>query len=594
MYAQFKGSGKSTQAYIAKSFRMRSGDRTSTVIVEKLGSLESIAAAHPGVDPKEWARERARALTAMEKADRSTVTVRLDPGVRIRRGESRRLRGGVLPLMVPVYGYMGLGRICDDIKSRRHFGFDLSAIACTLVFGRVLDPDSKLATFGRSKDYPGRKDFRLESVYRALSVLAEESDFVQKEVYANTVGVSPRNTTVIYYDCTNYYFEIEEDDPDRIGKDGTPELGLRKYGHSKENRPNPIVQVGMFMDGDGMPLAFCVNPGNTPETQTIVPLEKKLDSDFNLSEFVCCTDGGLGSAAMREYNSAEGREYITVQSLKDRKCTEAVQEWALKDGEWNIPGVEGTHTIEEAARILGEKFGETTLYKDRWFKVGKEETDVHYVVTYSQKYADYQRSTREAQVARALKKIERGESTKPKSPNDCRRFIEEIAATEDGVAADVRTAVLNTDRIEREARFDGLYALATSLDDDAPSILRANGYRAEIEALFRITKSTLETRPVFLSRPDRIIAHLMVCYLALIAVKRLQGMLDEKGRHYSVEQIVDCLRGMDYLELEAHGYLPCFDRTAITEDIQGLTGYTLDSQIITKPTMRKMIGKLMS
>jgi transposase len=591
MFVQIKGSGKNKLAYVAKSYRLKRGDKTSTVIVKKLGYLHEIAAAHPDIDPLEWARQQAKELTEQEKAEKQSVTIELNPALSIKKGHRRSVHGGMLPLMPIYHQWLGLDRICKEISARHSFKFDLSEVLQMLVYGRILCPDSKLSTLQQAASFVKAPKVSLDDVYRSLSVLSAESDFIQKEIYSSTMQKEKRNTGVIYYDCTNYYFEIEEADRDRVKDDGTVELGLRKYGHSKENRPNPIVQLGMFMDADGMPLAFCINPGNTAETQTIVPLEEKLANDFNLSDFVCCTDGGLGSREVRKYNTGEGRHYITVQSLKDKKCDPNVQKWALQDGNWQIPGQEGEYTLEEASAILGDKFYDTTLYKDRWYIVGKgdKELSEHYIVTYSQKYADYQHRTRQEQISRAQAKINRGESSRPKSPNDCRRFIATTHATEDGEIAQYKSSTIDQSRVDDESRFDGLYALATSLDDTPGAILRANHFRYEIEALFRVTKTDLELRPIYLQRRDRITGHFITCFIALLMIKRLQKLL---GNRYSVEQIISQLKSLTYLLFEAHGYVPAFDRTDLLDDIQNTMPQRIDREVITKPAMRALVRQL--
>lgn len=589
MFAQFKPTRNGDfNVYVAKTFRKTEGrKKSSTVIIERLGLLSEIAKAHPGCDPKEWAKQYAAELTGKETEENTVVNIKLNPAKSISSSTRRHVMGGMLPMMPVYHKWLGLDKICHAICEQHKFQYNLAEILEGLTYARILCPDSKLATFDTWQSFIYPPKARLENVYRALEVLSEESDSIQSEIWENTSRAGRRNTGVVYYDCTNYYFETEREDGDMDGN----AKGLRKFGHSKEHRPNPIVQLGMFMDADGMPMAFCINPGNTPETQTIVPLEEKLANHFGISKFVCCTDGGLGSRDVRKYNRTEGREYITVQSLKDKKCHPAAQVWALADGGWRIRGREefGTGTIEEARLLLGDKFKAATLYKDRWFKVGKEDFEERYIVTYSQKYADYQRLTRDQQVQRAALKIQRGQSTTPKSPNDCRRFILTTACTEDGEVARKSLSTINEEKVQAEARFDGFYALATSLDDPVPAILNASGYRAEIEALFRITKTDLEGRPVFLRRRNRIHGHFIMCFIALLLIKKIQKDLPS---HHSVEQIIDSLRRMDYLLLEAHGYLPDFDRSDLVDQLQALTKQQLDAEIITKPKMRRIVREL--
>ena len=583
MFAQFKPTRKGDfNAYIAKSFRNKKGDKTSSIIVERLGLLSEIAKEHPDVDPREWVRRRAVDLTRKEKEENKIVNVKLSPSKRIALGSKRFYHAGDLFLQ-PLFHKLGLPQICSDISERSKFKFDLEDVVAKLVYGRVLFPDSKLSTWQQSKSFIEAPRFDLEDVYRSLSVLSRESDFIQAQLYRNSLNLSNRNTRVIYYDCTNYYFEIEEDDD------------FRKYGHSKEHRPNPIVQLGMFMDSDGLPLAFCVNPGNTPETQTMQPLEEKLADNFNLSTFVACTDGGLGSVDNRMYNKTEGREYITVLSLK--KMRPHLQDWATDPSAlWYTAGCDEGYTLEDASKTFGDRFKDMTFYRDRWtredYTQGKGKKTLleeHLVVTYCHKYALYQKKTRAEQIARAQQKIDRGESAKPKSPNDCRRLIKTVSATADGEEATLSVSSVDWDKVAAEERFDGFYAYGTSLEDHPLDILKANSFRSEIEALFRVTKTDLDLRPIYLSRKDRIIGHFIVCFIALLIIKQLQKAL---GNICSVEQLCDTLRSFKLLYHDAYGYEPAFNRTELTDHLQSLSNILIDTQIIPKSAMRKILRQI--
>lgn len=583
MFAQFKPTRKGDfNAYIAKSFRNKKGDKTSSVIIERLGLLSEIQKEHPDIDPREWVRQRAAELTRKEKEGNKAVSVKLSPTKRISMYARRFYHAGDLFLQ-PLFHKLQLPEICSDIAARGKFKFDLEDILAKLVFGRILFPDSKLATWLQAQSFVESPEFELEDIYRALSVLAKESDLIQSQLYRNSIELQKRDTRVIYYDCTNYYFEIEDDDD------------FRKYGHSKEHRPNPIVQLGMFMDSDGLPLAFCVNPGNTPETQTLQPLEEKLADNFKLSAFVACTDGGLGSIENRMYNKAEGREYITVLSLK--KMRPHLQDWATDaKALWYTAGYDEGFTLENAAAVFGGRFNDMTFYRDRWTreeystsKGNKYILEEHMVVTYCHKYALYQKKARAEQTARARQKIDRGESTRPKSPNDCRRLIKTVSVTEEGEVATYTQSAIDWEKISNEERFDGFYAYGTSLDDHPLDILKANSFRSEIEALFRVTKTDLNLRPIYLSRKDRILGHFIICFIALLLIKQLQKSLDKKC---SVEQLCQTLRDIKLLYHEAYGYEPAFDRTTLTDALQSYANILIDTEIITKPTMRKILRQI--
>ena len=583
MFAQFKPTRKGDfNAYIARSFRNKKGDKTSSVIVERLGLLSEIASAHPDVDPRDWVRQRAAELTRKEKEENKTVSVKLSPARRIQPDRKRLYHAGDLFLQ-PYFHRLGIGEICREIGSRGKFKFNLEDILAKLVYGRILFPDSKLSTWQLAQNFIESPSFELEDVYRSLSVLSRESDFIQSQLYRNSIAAKPRDTRVIYYDCSNYYFEIESDDD------------FRKYGQSKEHRPNPIVQLGLFMDADGLPLAFCVNPGNTPETQTMQPLEEKLADNFQLSDFVACTDCGLGSVDNRMYNMTEGRDYITVLSLK--KMRPHIQDWAVDaDAEWHTKGYDETFTLEEAAQTFGDGFSDMVFYRDRWTKEtfkdrdGKaRELEEHLIVTYSHKYALYQRKTRAEQIARAQSKIDRGESCKPKSPNDCRRLIRTFSATAEGELAEKTISEINWEKVHAEERFDGFYAYGTSLDDHPLDILKANSFRGEIKALFRVTKTNLDLRPIYLSRQDRIIGHFIVCFIALLILKQLQQSLPIR---HSVDHLCDTLLTITLLYHDAYGYEPAFDRTDLTDELQANVNILIDTEIIPKPAMRKIIKQL--
>lgn len=583
MFAQFKPTRQGDfNAYIARSFRHGKGEKTSSVIVERLGLLSEIAKAHPNIDPREWVRQRALELTRKEKAENETVSVKLSPARRIQPEKKRLLHAGDLFLQ-PLLHRLGIGEICKEINKRNKHKYDLEDILVKLVCGRVLFPDSKLSTWQMLQNFIEKPKFELEDIYRALSVIAKENDFIQSRLYHNSIATKPRNTKIIYYDCSNYYFEIESDDD------------FRKYGHSKENRPNPIVQLGMFMDADGLPLAFCVNPGNTPETQTIQPLEEKLADNFNLSDFVVCTDGGLASVDNRIYNMTEGRDYITVLSLK--KMREHLQDWVFdKDAIWHTVGHEEGFTLEEASKVFGSRFTNMIFYRDRWTKEtyrdanGKiRELEEHLVITYSHKYALYQKKTRNEQIERAKSKINRKESIKQKSPNDCRRFIRTVATTSDGEIAEQTVSEIDWEKVNTEERFDGYYAYGSSLDDHPLDILKANSFRNDIEVLFRVTKTNLNLRPIYLSRQDRIIGHFVICFISLLIIKQLQQTLP---LHHSIDTICDTLRSIKMLYHDAYGYQPAFDRTDLTDELQYYANILIDTEIITKSAMRKILKQI--
>ena len=570
--------------YVQKSYRTDSG-KSSTRTVERLGTIEEVRARFGEENTMEAVKAYVRELTKADREQRRDITVKLSQSKMIKKDEQRCYNGGYLFLQ-KIYHELGLDRICNKIAKKRKNGYDLDGILSMLLYTRILYPGSKLSSLEDARRFIEQPEADIHQVYRALSLLAEESDDIQAAVYKNSLKLGARRDKVIYYDCTNYYFESEE------------EGGLRQYGHSKENRPNPIVQMGLFVDMDGIPLAFCINPGNTAETTTLKPLEEKLKEKFGLSKVVVCTDGGLASYENRKNDHIGERAFITVQSLK--KLEGDLQEWALKTKGWRMVQFDGTGgpKLSEDEYDLSEldpkEYADSLFCRERWITVGKKgrELEQRLIVTFSFKYREYLRHVRDRQVARAESIIKRGAAGKQgKSQNDPKRFIKSESCTADGELAQCSSYSLNREMIDQESRFDGFYGICTDLEDDAPAIIKTNGGRWIIEDCFRITKTDFEARPVYLQRDDRIKAHFLTCFLALILYKYLAKKVNRGGRHFSAEEIIDTLRDMNFISVAGEGYIPTYTRTDLTNNLHGSAGFRTDTQIVSKQRMKSIISQ---
>ena len=569
--------------YVQKSYRTDSG-KSSTRTVERLGTIEEVKARFGEENTMEAVKAYVRGLTKADREQSRDVIVKLSQGKLIRKGEQRCFNGGYLFLQ-KVYHELGLDRICKKLEKKHKNKYDLDGILSTLLYTRVLYPGSKLSSLEDAGRFIEQPEADIHQVYRALSLLAEESDDIQAAVYKNSLKLGPRQDRVIYYDCTNYYFESEE------------EGGLRQYGHSKENRPNPIVQMGLFVDMDGIPLAFCVNPGNTAETTTLKPLEDKLRDKFGLSKVVVCTDGGLASYENRRNDHAGERAFITVQSLK--RLEGHLQDWATETKGWRavlFDGAENPRLSEDEYDIEEldpKEYADILFCRERWITVGKKgrELEQRLIVTFSFKYREYLRHVRGRQVSRAEGIIRRGAAGKRgKSQNDPGRFIKSESCTADGELAQYNSYSLNQEMIDQESRFDGFYGICTDLGDDAPAIIRTNGGRWIIEDCFRITKTDLEARPVYLQRDDRIKAHFLTCFLALILYKYLAKKVNRGGRHFSPDEIISTLRDMNFVSVAGEGYIPTYTKTDLTNNLHGSAGFRTDTQIVSKQRMKAIIS----
>ena len=553
------------QLYITKSYRINK-NKTSSKIVRKLGSMTSLLPKHDNDREKviAWAKEEARRMTEEEKRNTLKIPAEFSEGKQLSFGEQVTFNGGYLFLQ-KMYHELGLASICNDISKRYDFKYDLSKVLSGLIYARILSPSSKLSSFEYMQQLIETPDFELHDIYRALDVLDKESDTIQAMIYENTK--KDRNDAILYYDCTNFFFEIEE------------ESGIRKYGKSKEHRPNPIVQLGLFLDADGIPLAFTVFPGNENEQPTLIPMEKKILSDFKLSRFIICTDAGLASTANRRFNNRGDRTFIVTQSLKSMKGF--LKEWALDPKGWSLGSGDETYDISKIDENIHTN---DVFHKERW--INENGLEQRLIVSYSPKYKNYQQQIRQRQVDRAAKIIEKGPSAKTRNPNSPARFIDEIQMTMDGEVAEKTTRSLNEKKIAEESTYDGFTAVCTTLADDIADILKVNHRRWEIEESFRIMKSEFKARPVFLQKDERIRAHFLTCFLSLLVYRLLEHKLDEK---YSVSELTSTLRNMNFFKIDALGYLPEYTRNEITDDLHDKLGFRTDMEIVTDKTMKKII-----
>lgn len=558
-------SKNSTSLYIIKS-TYENGVRSSKV-VEKLGTVKDLSKKLNGQDSIEWAKKYIEELNKKEEDENREIIVKYSPSKVIVKGEQRSFNGGYLFLQ-QIYHELKLNKICAQISRKYKFTFDINSILSRLLYARIIYPSSKLATFQLSSKFIEQPNFELQHIYRALEVIAKETDLIQSSLYNNSLKLSKRNTGVLYYDCTNYFFEIEQED------------GLKQYGPSKEHKPNPIVQMGLFMDGDGVPLAFSINKGNTNEQLTLRPLEEKILSDFYLSKFVVCTDAGLASNSNRQFNNKGERAFITTQSLK--KLKSHLKKWALNPKGWNLSDDGKTYDITKLDETNDR---DRVFHKERWIKENGLEQRI--IVTYSIKYRDYQRNIRNSQVERARKAIDSNSiKLKKSSPNDYKRFVENSHYTADGEVAEHEIYSIDTGLIAKEEVFDGFYAVCTNLEDDVSVIISVNKRRWEIEECFRIMKSEFKARPVYLSRDDRIIAHFTTCFISLVIYRLLEKKLNSK---YTCQEIMDGLRDMNFFKIKGEGYVPAYTRTDFTDDLHEAFGFRTDYQIVSTGKMRKIL-----
>lgn len=554
--------------YVSKGYVNDKGVSTS-VIVRKLGTLAELLPEHGPTreDVVAWCKGQCEIETQKYKEEQQekSIQITFHADRQLDYNQQKLFQGGYLFPQFIYYG-LQLDKTCRKIKAKHKYEYDLNAILSDLIYNRILEPQSKRSAYKATQDFLEPPTYQLHDVYRALSVLAEESDLIQSEAFKNSNFLGDRNSKILYYDCSNFYFEIEQ------------ESGNKKYGKSKEHRPNPIVQMGLFIDGDGIPLAFSIFPGNQNEQTSLKPLESKILNQFGCDKFIYCSDGGLGSQSNRNFNHMGKRAFIVTQSIKKLRA----EDKALALNKNGFRRLSDNKYINFDS--INDENSNELYYKEIPYTSGT--IDQLLIVTYSPKYAAYQQAIRQAQVDRANTMVKNGSLKKNrKNPNDPARFVGNEAITKDGETANIHY-YLDEERIAEEAKYDGLYAVCTDLlDDPVGDILKVSEGRWQIEECFRIMKTDFAARPVFVQRDDRIKAHFLICFLSLLNYRLLEKQL---GNKYTCQEILKTLKDINFANIEEQGFIPTYKREKITDDLHETCGFRTDFQFITKSKMKEI------
>ena len=561
--------------YIIKDYT-KNGKR-STKIVEKIGNINEVKVKAGNQDYKEWLKEYVKKYNE-EHCKKEIIIIKKNNKKIIDSNVNNKFNIGYL-FLEKIYNQLKINNICNTIQNNYQFHFDLNEILSYLVYARIIFPSSKLETFKQCQNFIEQPKFKLHDEYRALSYIAKNMDFIQESLFNNSKKVINRNSKVIYYDCTNYFFEINDEDE------------LRKYGISKEHRPNPLVGMGLFMDGDGIPLSFNIYPGNQNEQKTLISEESKIINDFKLdnTKIILCTDAGLASDEIKKFNIKNNRGFVITQSLK--KLKEDDKQKVFDKSDWRIPNdLKNLYNLEtiENDETLKEKYYDTLFYKIIETETKSVKQDL--IVTFCFKYFDYNRNIRNNQIERAKKSIETNNVTrKGKNQNDYRRFIDSTVSTDNGEVAENTSYSINEDIIKEEEKYDGFYALTTNLTGNINEILKITKGRWEIEESFRIMKNDFLARPINLSREDRIKAHFMTCFISLLIYRILEKKLEYK---YTTSEILKTLKEMNMLESKGDGYIPTYVRTDLTDKLHETFGFRTDYEINTYKDFKKIFQSI--
>lgn len=582
-------SKSNTILYMAKTYRNSEGKSTSKII-ERLGTLDEVKEKSNGEDPIVWAKKYIEEKTKEENENKGTYYDKLVEDKDL-TSEQKVFNLGHIFLQ-KIFQELQLNTLCKEIKKKYKFEYELSDILEDLICTRILYPASKYSSYEESKNFLRQPKYQLHDVYRALDIIQKEKEYIEQWCYGKSLDViRERNTKLLYYDCTNYFFEIEIEDDDDLN---TGKKGLRKYGKNKENRPLPITEMGMFIDGNGYPLAFNVNPGNTNEQTTLRPLEKQIMKDFQLSKFLVCTDAGLGSFSNRSFNTKGERTYIVTQSLK--QLSSEYQADAISNVGWHLVGNNKSVDLRKIEKY--DSKNKNMYYKEIIIERTKKDKQTNekitlkerMIVTFSPKYAAYQKNIRDSQILRAKEIIEKHPEQYTKLPqNNAKRFIQKENITDDGECAEKYKLYFKNELEKYESQFDGLYALCVpeNMEASIEDILQISKGRWEIEESFRIMKSEFKARPVFLQKEERIKAHFTVCFLSLLIYRILEKeKLKEK---YTTQEIITTLKNMITNKIEGVGYKQLYKKTDITTDLNNNYDFNLDKEFIGLKNMKKLL-----
>lgn len=598
---------------------IRNGKKTTTKNVKRIGKHSELLAIT--TDPLSYAKEQVEIFNREYKEGKIDMNFKVDFSEKLTATGDTASKSAVLNV-----GYFILQRIYHDLKIKDFFNeiqdnskvtFDCNTINRFLSFARILDPRSKLGTFDRLDSYYEQPFFEYQHILRFMDLLEDNYDDYLEHLFINSGNVIKRNTSVCYFDCTNYYFESDDEDDEYVDEvTGEILKGLRKYGPSKEHRPNPIVQMGLFMDGNGIPISMCINPGSDNEQKCAIPLEQKITKMFKGRKFIYCADAGLGSFDIRKYNSMGGRAFIVTQSVK--KLSNVLQEAVFNDYDYRRLSNDYPITIKnmkEFDRLEKENLPlyNDTVYKvinaDRAVDVGLYEEKIlkngrtqmvkskatlkqKIIVTFSRKTMEYQRHIRNAQIERA-KKILNNKNVEDikKGAHDVTRFIKRTSIGKNGEKASDHYTI-DQSVIDKEEKYDGYYAVATNLDDDAKAILEINSGRYKIEDCFRILKTNFSARPVCHRNRNRIIAHFLVCYTALLIYRLLENKLDQYGTHFTTENILETLRNMNVMNTQDAFYTATYRGSQVCTSLNGIFDLGLDKKYYLPKDLNKKIKNI--
>ena len=603
--------------YVQQGFR--NGKKTTTKNVAKIGKHSELLKITD--DPLDYAKKQIQKYNDEMKNNKVTMEVTIDFDEKIRASNdlissSNQLNIGYF-ILQKIYHDLAINSFFKKVTADSKITYDPNLVNRFMTYARILEPTSKLGTYDHLHKYYEQPGFEYVHILRTMDILEQNYDEYISHLFNYSNRIVPRDTSVCYFDCTNYYFEIESDDEDYVDEvTGEIIKGLRKYGPSKEHRPNPLVEMGLFMDAHGIPISMCINSGSDNEQTCAIPLEQKMVKMLEGKKFIYCADAGLGSLNIRKFNSMGGRAFIVTQSIK--KLSNTLKEAVFNDYDYRLLSTDAPITIEQLKSfdktdkanlplymdkaykvIIADKAIDLGLYEEKQLKNGKSKNvkskallKQKVIITFSRKMMEYQRYVRNKQIERAKKLLNNLDpGSYKKGPHDVTRFIKRISSSKSGDKAN-DIYILNQSIIDEEEKYDGFYAIATNLEDDAKSIIEISSKRHKIEDCFRVMKTNFSARPVHHQNRERIIAHFMICYTALLIYRLLEVKLDAYGTHFTIESIIETLKNMEVANVQDMYYLSTYNGSQVCTALNAIFDLGLDKKYYQPKELNKKIKKI--
>ena len=598
----------------------RNGKKTTTKNVERIGKHSELLKVTD--DPLAYAKERIAKLNDEMKNNKVTMEVKIDFNEKIKSSSdivssSNGLNIGYF-ILQKIYHDLNISSFFKKVTVNSKITYDPNLINRFLTYARILEPDSKLGTYDHLYKYYELPEFNYVHILRTMDTLEENYDEYISHLFNYSNRIVPRDTSVCYFDCTNYYFETECDDEDYVDEvTGEIIKGLRKYGPSKDHKANPLVEMGLFMDKHGIPISMCINSGSDNEQICAIPLEQKLTKMLDGKKFIYCADAGLGSLNIRKFNSMGGRAFIVTQSIK--KLSNTLKEAVFNDYDYRLLSTDEPITIQKLKSFDKKDKINLPLYMDKAYKIIEADRAIDLglyeekilkngktrkvkskalltqkiIITFSRKVMEYQRYIRNRQIERAKKLLKNMDpDSYKKGPHDVTRFIKRVPSSKSGDKV-TDLYIIDQSVIDEEEKYDGYYAVATNLEDDAKPIIEISSNRYKIEDCFRVLKSNFSARPVFHEKRERIIAHFMICYTALLIYRLLETKLDAYGTHFTIYNIIETLKNMEVTNTQDMYYQSLYNGSQVLTALNAVFGLGLDKKYYQPKELNKKIKKIL-